>query len=197
MVTLKEIEKTNDVNSLRRISKQEGLSFGFPLYKVLVEHKYGIELDFDVYLESKGFNLQRPYVWTEHQQEELIWSMLYGRYIPPVTFVCCDVNDGSRMGKQIYKVIDGKQRLMTIRRYMMNEFPIYMDDGRKVYWDDLDDAAKYQISNRCKILYSIYHSYTDTPITDDEMIIIFNFYNFTGTPQEQNHKSKLLKALNK
>lgn len=195
MITLKDIEKTNDVNSLRRISKQDGLSFGFPLYKLLVENTYNIEVDFDVYLKTKGFNLQRPYVWTEHQQEEFIWSMLYGRYIPPVTFVCCDIDDGSKLGKQIYKVIDGKQRLMTIKRYMTNKFPIYLD-GQKVYWDDLDDSAKYQINNRCKLMYSIYHSYEDSPITDNELIIIFNFYNFTGTPQEENHKNKLLKALN-
>lgn len=32
----------------------------------------------------------------------------------------------------------------------------------------------------------------DDPVTDDEMIIIFNFYNFTGTPQEESHRNKLL-----
>ena len=36
-----------------------------------------------------------------------------------------------------------------------------------------------------------YYSYPDNRITDDEKIQIFNFYNFTGTPQAEEHKIKL------
>lgn len=196
MVTLVEIEKTNTVNALRRISKNENLSFAYPLYDFLISGKYGNDVDFDVYLESKGFNLQRPYVWTLQQQEELIWSMLYGRYIPPVTFVRHEIDNGSRLGKSIYKVIDGKQRLMTVKRFMMNEFPIHYN-GTEVFWDDLDNNAKFQLSMRNRFSYTEYHSYYDDPVSDDEMIIIFNYYNFAGTPQEESHRNKLLKALNK
>lgn len=196
MVTLVEIEKTNTVNALRRISKNENLSFAYPLYDFLVSGKYDNEVDFDVYMETKGFNLQRPYVWTIQQQEEFIWSMLYGRYIPPVTFVRHEIDNGTRLGKSIYKVIDGKQRLMTVKRFMMNEFPIHFK-GKEIFWDDLDTNAKFQLSMRNRFSYTEYHSYYDDPVTDDEMIIIFNYYNFAGTPQEESHRNKLLNALNK
>lgn len=196
MVTLKELEKTSGVDSLRRIHKNENLSFAYPLYDFLISGKYDNEVDFDVYLESKGFNLQRPYVWTIQQQEEFIWSMLYGRYIPPVTFIRHEIDNGTRLGKSIYKVIDGKQRLMTIKRFMMNEFPIHFR-GKEIFWNDLDTSAKFQLSMRNRFSYTEYHSYYDDPVTDDEMIVIFNFYNFTGTPQEETHRNKLINALNK
>ena len=79
MITQKQIEEINSINSLRRIHKNEGLSFAYSLYDFLVSEKYETSVDFEVFLPSKGFNLQRPYVWTIHQQEEFIWSCLFGR----------------------------------------------------------------------------------------------------------------------
>ena len=38
-------------------------------------------IDFDVYLPSRGRNLQRDYVWTTDQKRELIWSVLMKRHI--------------------------------------------------------------------------------------------------------------------
>lgn len=196
MTTLKELQKSNDMTTLRRISKNENLAFAYSLFDFLVSGKYNSEVDFDVYLPTKGFNLQRPYVWTIQQQEEFIWSLIYRRYIPPVTFVCHEVDDGSRLGHQIYKVIDGKQRLMTLKRFMLNEFPIHFE-GSETYWNDLDDIAKYHIAISGCFSYNCYYSYYDDPVTDDELITIFNFYNFAGTPQEESHREKLLNALNK
>lgn len=196
MTTYKELIKYNDISTLRRIAMNKNLGFSYSLFDFLISGKYNSEVDFDVYLTSKGFNLQRPYVWEPQQQEEFIWSLIYERYIPPVTFVLHEVDDCSRLGHKIYKVIDGKQRLMTIKRFMLNEFPIHFE-GTQVYWDDLDNIARFHISNIPCFSYNVYYSYEDLPVTDDELITIFNFYNFAGTPQEEKHREKLINALNR
>lgn len=82
---------------------------------------------------------------------------------------------------------------MTLQRFMKNEFPIHFN-GIEYFYKDLEPRVKYSIDN-APIRYISYYSYDDEPITDDEKIIIFNFYNFTGTPQEESHKNKLLNAL--
>lgn len=155
-------------------------------YHLLVTHKYGDSVDFDVFLPTKGFNLQRPYVWTIQQQEEFIWSCLLVRSIPPIVLIIHEW--------KLYQVIDGKQRLMTLQRFMMNEFPIHLNGG-EFFYKDLEFALQHSI-NQVPMVYTTYYSYEDEPITDDEKIIIFNFYNFAGTPQEESHRIKLNNALN-
>ena len=99
------------------------------------------------------------------------------------------------LGQTTMMVIDGKQRLTTIFRFIDNEFPIIVD-GEEVYFKDLDTMAQNRL-NSYSINVQIYYSYSDDPITDDEKIIIFNHYNFAGTPQEEEHKNKLYGFLNK
>ena len=44
-------------------------------------------IDFDVFLPSRGMNLQRGYVWSIEQKRELIWSILLNRHIPRMALV--------------------------------------------------------------------------------------------------------------
>ena len=46
-----------------------------------------IKIDFDVFLPSKGINLQRELVWNINQKREIIWSMLMGRNIPRMAMI--------------------------------------------------------------------------------------------------------------
>lgn len=190
MISLQEIQATNSIKSLRNIHRSNGyISFGINLYKLFVTNLYDIKMDFDVQMPKYQMNLQRPYVWTIEQQRELILSMLYERSIPPVVIINHENKDGSRT----YQVIDGKQRLMTIKRFMENEFPIILN-GFEVYYSDLEHDAARKIFS-ANILMECWYSYYDEPITDEEKIIIFNFYNFAGTPQEISHKQKLLNII--
>ena len=45
------------------------------------------DIDWDVYLPSYGFNLQRPFVWTVEQNRELIMSILRENFIPKISVV--------------------------------------------------------------------------------------------------------------
>ena len=183
-ITLSKLESFNTLTSLRRIAKsQETVSFE-PIH-----FRKWYNVDMNIYLEKYDYNLQRPFVWTLHQQQELIWSIFMGRPIPPFVFIH---HANSRMDDNesaIIQIIDGKQRLTTIFRYMDNEFPIIVD-GEEVFFKDLDKRAQHRI-DFFDMRAQIYYSYKENPITDDEKIIIFNHYNFAGTPQEEEHKNKL------
>ena len=155
----------------------------------------GKTYDMDVYLEKYKMNLQRPYVWTYPQQNAFIQSVLYNKVVTP--FVVIQHSIGEIFGDQIIYVIDGKQRLTTVSKFMHNEFPVEIGN-KKYYYKDFDEDLKiYFNRNLDRFDAIIYYSYPDNPVTDDEKIQIFNFYNFTGTPQAEEHKIKLQNLLKK
>jgi hypothetical protein len=155
----------------------------------LANEMYG-KLDFDVYLESKGMNLQRPLVWSIEQKRELILSILKEIKIPAITMVQY-INDYSEREKRIYKIIDGKQRLSAAISFYRGEFGI-MFEGQEYFYNDLTEQAKSEIHHAFR--FDVGYSYPDKPITDKEMILWFQLINFTGTPQDAEHMKNLNKA---
>ena len=138
-------------------------------------------IDFDVYLESKGFNLQRGDVWTLEQKQELIWSILKRRNIPRISVVYT-VDD-------TYKVIDGKQRLSSMLGYLNNEFPLSYNNV-DYYFKDLPKEHQSHIEHY-GIPAMIYNEFPDTKLSDQQLIDWFMFINFAGTPQDVEHFEKL------
>ena len=152
--------------------------------------------DFDIFLKDYGVNLQRPYVWNLIQQQEFILSILLEKPIPPVVAVEIDNNDFALgNGLRTMLVIDGKQRLMTIKRFLNNEFAVIID-GHPAYLNDFDyDTRIFFIRQISCLTANVYYA-GDNPeepwyISDDMKIILFNFYNFAGTQQEESHKEML------
>lgn len=78
--------------------------------------------------------VQRSFVWEKSRKSRLIESMIVGYPIPPVFAKRLDDSSGKR-SSNIYYIMDGKQRLSTIKEYLNNEFELttlpevtYMDD---------------------------------------------------------------------
>lgn len=169
-----------------KIRSNENVSI-FNLYDILGADYI---LDFDVVLSS-GVNLQRGLVWATEQKQELIKSVLKGIYIPPVT--CVKVADLNSLDytKTTYQIIDGKQRITTMMSFAKNEFPIN-HNGVDYFFDDLTYAAKRKILGYY-FTGSMYFSYkgSDSFLTDEDYIAIFEYVNFTGTPQDKDHIDKL------
>ena len=141
--------------------------------------------DFEVYLQSYGNNLQRKMCWTLFQKQQFIISLLKELYIPP--FVCVEKKErGVISGTNYYLVIDGKQRLTTILSYINNEFFIHYDN-QEIYYDNLPPVYQNRINDNRNFKWNIYYSYTDDPLTDDDLIYLYEFTNFLGTPQDQEH----------
>ena len=87
--------------------------------------------------------VQRSFVWEKARKSGLIESMIIGYPIPPVFAKRLDDGSGKR-GSNTYYIMDGKQRLSTIKEYLNDEFELtalpevtYMDDelGEEVTTD--------------------------------------------------------------
>jgi len=146
--------------------------------------------DWDVYLPTKGINLQRPFVWSQFQKQQFIISLMKGAPIPKVAVI----RHEDKNKNITWQVIDGKQRLSTYLQFIGGEFPIIHNDV-EYYFNDLDDMFQYRI-NTYNFYGDVAFSYYDKSISDEDKIIWFNQINFAGTPQDDEHMKKLLAAQN-
>jgi len=200
MITLNDIKQCNNIHNIpKEIHCNKGVMLDFRLVETF-ENGENRDIDrdqiydFDVFLPKYNINLQRPYVWEHHQQNEFIMSILLEKPLEQVIIVQHNA-DRSRSNTINY-VIDGKQRLLTIKKFVNNEFPIYIK-GEEVYWRDFDKEMKMFFRSRANgLIATVYYSYYDNPVTDDMKIVLFNYYNFAGTPQTEEHKNKLQSLLN-
>lgn len=139
------------------------------------------DIDWDVYLESKGVNLQRGFVWDVNQKRELIWSLFIGRKIPSLSII--SAINGSKEDRLI--LIDGKQRLNAIFSFMDNEFSIEID-GYNYHYSDLPDDYQIAVSKayiQCDLVYESHK----TKISDLDKIRWFKLINFSGTEMDRSH----------
>lgn len=138
------------------------------------------------------YNLDPPYqrhsVWTPEKQSFLIDSILKNFPMPPV-FLRQNIDDSS--GTTTYDVIDGKQRLTSIIKFINNEIPAAtelentdFDDPNIAgkYFNELDDPTLSDYKRRFW-RYSIPIEYVDTSST--KLIDnIFDRLNRNGEPLE-------------
>ncbi len=143
--------------------------------------------DFDVFLPTKGMNLQRDLVWTVEQKSALIITILRDQKIPPIVVV---QNDKDTIGQYNWQVIDGKQRMTTLFGYLKNEFPIVYE-GTEYFFNDLPEDCQNQIIRYSDISVDVHYSYDDAPITDQTKIDLFEEINWLGTTQDINHLNRL------
>lgn len=65
-------------------------------------------------------DFQRKFVWTQEHQEQFLDTILHGYPFPEI-YVCQGETDTKKL-RTSQKVIDGQQRLTTIRNYIENDF---------------------------------------------------------------------------
>lgn len=129
---------------------------------------------------------QRDSVWSDEKQSFFIDSLLKNFPIPPI-FLHQKIDDDT--GKTKYDVIDGKQRLTSIVRFLKNEIPAsdefentpFFDEKiAGVYFRDLDEKDLSEYKKRFW-RYVIPIEYIDT--SDKEVIDnIFDRLNRNGEP---------------
>lgn len=197
------VDKIKEISGMYNIPKSihinKHLTFDYRLFKALTNPDYednkDYRYDFDVYLPTYGVNLQRPYVWELCQQREFILSILQEKPIDEMVII--SHNSDSKRRETTHYVIDGKQRLLTVKKFANNEFSIIVGE-KEYYFKDFDDDLKLYFTSRVNgFVATVYYSYDDNPITDDMKIILFNYYNFSGTPQTEEHKNMLKNLIKK
>ena len=155
----------------------------------LYDKKNRENLDFDVYLPTKEFNLQRDFVWSLSQKQQFILSILKEVPIPKVAVI----RHKTSKGESIFQIIDGKQRIKTYCDFCDGVFPIPIN-GHDYYYYELPEKMKLCI-NQFSFQGDMAYSYDDDPISDDDKIRWFNQLNFAGTQQEEEHIEKLKNSL--
>ncbi|MGL4911511.1 MAG: HNH endonuclease family protein [Romboutsia sp.] len=87
-------------------------------------------------------DFQRDYVYDDIKASYLVESILIDMPIP--TIYLCDEDE-------TYEVIDGQQRLTTVKRFLNNDFPLkklkYLPDLNDKYFKDLDKKQKKQFTD--------------------------------------------------
>lgn len=162
----------------------------------LVEDAAYHNIDFDVFLPSIGKNLQRGFVWTLLQKQQLVLSVLKRIELPSIAVIIEKTHTTTERNVSMStQVIDGKQRLSTMLAYYRNEFALDYK-GEEVFYKDLDQPAQFLVWNfgfTFDIVYS--HVYADASgkdkITDKQKIAWFEMINFAGTPQDDQHLKDL------
>lgn len=147
------------------------------------------ELNFNPYViePSTGEKryYQRPYCWSLEDEQlfiESIYNELDCGKIVLRTNVISDVLDAFIKGdKEVcyYDVVDGKQRLHTLYRFINDEFP----DSHGNYYSDFSDVAKRLFKSRsCITLMEM-----DEGCTDADVLKVFLNVNFSGKPMSKEH----------
>ena len=97
--------------------------------------------------EIKGFDLnlnpdyQRDHVWTDSQAEAFVGHFIEGGASP---MIIINSHEG---WKEPDEVVDGKQRLNALLRWIRGEIAAEVTDGRRIYWDDLDEDSKRRMQS--------------------------------------------------
>lgn len=146
------------------------------------------KIDFDVYLPTKGRNLQRDYVWTVEQKRELIWSILMNRHIPRMAML--NITSDQEDINGTYQVIDGKQRLSAMLDFYNGKYDLIIDD-KSYYFEDLPEDYKRVISGFMFPYYIVNEDFGNQ-FTDEDKINWFRYINFAGTPQDAEHLKGLI-----
>jgi hypothetical protein len=143
--------------------------------------------DFDIYLNTYKRKLQRDYCWNDFQKQELISSILLCRHIPPITVVEY-LNNNLQQNltvKPKYQIIDGKQRLLTHKNFIDNEFFIEINEGKYFFKDLPNDYQNRILNHKYGSRFLKYDYFGD--VSDEELIEFFKWCNFAGTQQEKDY----------
>lgn len=132
-------------------------------------------------------SFQRKFVWTLKDQVSLIETILMGFPIPELYLWQNDTN--AETGETIWSVVDGQQRITSIKKFISNEFHLekrFIENKKASYagknFSELDDDQKRQIWK-----YSFAVRFIQEDVSKDQIIKIFLRLNRTGVslnPQE-------------
>lgn len=136
-----------------------------------------------VELNGKKEYYQREFVWSLEDKQLLIESIYNGISCGSViirkrSFDWLDKRE-SEDECFFMDIVDGKQRMGTIRRFINNEFPDF--EGR--YYSDFSRAAQHSFTNHRLFAYFEF----DEKATDQATLQQFLKINFTGKPQSKEH----------
>ena len=157
------------------------------------------EFNFDPFVFDKDGNkmhFQRDYCWTLEDEQNFIESIY--NYLNLGTVVLRKrgydwINKQCKLGNTdvaYYDVIDGKQRIHTLMRFMKNEFP----DLHGNYYGDFSEYARRVLINDVQGLDVME---IEERATDDDVLQVFLNVNYAGKPMSAEHLEYVRSLYNK
>jgi len=95
---------------------------------------------------------QREHVWTQDQQGSLLGHLLEGGALPDIIFNEIVALDFQGHVDRI-EVVDGKQRITAMVKWLEGEIPGRLSDGREVWYADLDRISRTIISTEVRLTF--------------------------------------------
>lgn len=124
---------------------------------------------------------QRDYVWTEKEQQDFLNSILNGVPLGAIAIRKKIVSNG----RTHYEIVDGRQRLTTLNLFYTSVIPLKTEDG-DLFFKDLNFSEQYSFGDKLLPMISLEN------ISDIDAINYYLMVNFSGVPQNEEHKEKLL-----
>jgi uncharacterized protein with ParB-like and HNH nuclease domain len=132
---------------------------------------------------------QRELVWTLNQKQDYVTNLFNGMAeIRPTILLYYEGK------KDVYEVLDGKQRLTTLFQFIDNEFAIIVD-GEEVYFNDLIETDKKFILNHNVYWTRIMSFKVLEPIALEDKLTLFLEKNYLGTRMSDEQINKVLNML--
>lgn len=140
------------------------------------EEHYGLDLDPD---------FQRAHVWTEEQQRKYIEYVLKNGHTGKELFFNCPYwNSNGHAGK--ITLVDGKQRLNAVMRFMRNELKIFANFDPK-----LEGYLLSEFDGYLPILIASFKIYINDLRTREEVLQWYIDLNDGGTPHTNEEIKKV------
>ena len=147
--------------------------------------------DLDMFLSDYQMNLQRPLVWSEENKKDYIIYLLITRQpIGAYLIKYSEKKKGVKYDKDVYGVLDGKQRINAVLEFLEKKFTINMDGVEM----DIDDLR--QIQNNPFFFAFSFNVGHDYMLTDKTLIQMFLILNTKGVPQQTEHIQNLENNIN-
>lgn len=125
---------------------------------------------------------QRPYVWTQKEQDEFMTTLITGF---PCGVIAIAVDSKFNESHWV-EVIDGKQRLTTIMKFWNNEIGIPMPNGSRLFWDEMGRHEQRAFENLSLPALGL------DECSKKDRLEYFLKLNFAGMPQSQEHMNRVL-----
>lgn len=129
---------------------------------------------------------QRDYVWSLEDEQSFIESIYNGLDCGKIVlrkrswkYVEDKANNNDTDGLAFFDVVDGKQRIHTLKRFLNDEFA----DLNGYYYSDLSERAKMHFEGSESITYLELGEQS----TDEDVLKTFLMINYTGKPMSKEH----------
>ncbi|MBF4252771.1 DUF262 domain-containing protein [Vibrio anguillarum] len=133
---------------------------------------------------------QREYVWSDTEAQQLLKQIFDNKPIGSLA-VCLNENGAP---EHYCEVVDGRQRLTTLIRFVKGEFPYRLPDGTEIFFADMSKLDQMEFK-KTKLPHYNLSTGTSEAVTDRQKIEYFFSVNFAGVPQSEQHKQHVKELL--